>query len=352
MKTIIKFLFTLLILFAFSCSQEATLDSLPADLETESLKGVSAKASSQHPNLKKYSGNLSVEVIRAPVAPDGTSAASTTDMVLNFRDLDPDTDGIPIKKDGFIEVVLPDAFTNTGGGPNVGIILQGWPQSPPGPPPVVITTTVVGNTITVKMNKDFDLGTYGPGPKQVHLALFGFKNPGPGMYPIYLSIKPDPSSDITHSGIGKVHIIPKARPALSAVSLFSGGGPPPPFNNAIYQTVVQGDAANRVGLYLWESRRKALVGADIEMENLTHGRLVKSNGSTAGQVWISPPPGASDYMLKTDGPSTAGIAFLTNVDVGILLTTFTPDPNVLGDYTIAFKMNNGNTQYLYVEVIP
>ncbi len=40
MKTTIKFLFTFLILFAFSCNQESTLDPLPTDLE-----GVSAKAS-------------------------------------------------------------------------------------------------------------------------------------------------------------------------------------------------------------------------------------------------------------------------------------------------------------------
>jgi hypothetical protein len=42
MKTTIKFLFTLLILFAFSCSQETTLDPLPIDLD-----GVSAKASNK-----------------------------------------------------------------------------------------------------------------------------------------------------------------------------------------------------------------------------------------------------------------------------------------------------------------
>jgi len=341
MKTIIKFLCTLLILFAFSCSEETTFDPLPAD-----------KASSKNGKLKKNSENLSIEVIRAPIAPDGTSAGASTDIVLNFRDLDPDTDGIPIKKGGSIEVVLPEAFTKTEGVPNLGIILQGWPQSPPGPPPSFSITTIVGNTITVEMIKDFDLGGVdAPGPKQVHLALFGFKNPGPGMYPISLSII-DPIGDITHSGIGNVHIIPKPRPAVSAVSLFSGGGPPPPFNNAIYQIVEQGDAAKKVGLYLWESRRKAFVGANIEMENLTHGRLVNSNGSTAGQVRISPPPGASNYSLETDGPSTAGTAFLSGVDVGILLTTFIPDPNVLGDYTIEFKMNNGNTQYLYVEVIP
>ncbi|MGB5229766.1 MAG: hypothetical protein WBN55_15970 [Eudoraea sp.] len=42
MKTIIKLLFTLLILFAFSCSQESTQDPLPADLD-----GVSAKTNSK-----------------------------------------------------------------------------------------------------------------------------------------------------------------------------------------------------------------------------------------------------------------------------------------------------------------
>ncbi len=42
MKTIIKYFFTLLILFAFSCSEETTLDPLPADLE-----GVSAKSNSK-----------------------------------------------------------------------------------------------------------------------------------------------------------------------------------------------------------------------------------------------------------------------------------------------------------------
>ena len=343
MKTIIKLLCSLLILFAFSCSQETTFDPVPAD-----------KASSKNGKLKKNSGNLSIEVVRAPIVPDGTSAGAITDIVLNFRDLDPHTDGIPIKKGGSIEVVLPEAFINTESGNNLGIILQGWPQSPPGPPPSFSITTIVGNTITVEMTKDYDVGGGdAPGPKQIHLALFGFNNPGPGMYSISLSIM-DPSGDITHSGIGNVHIIPKPRPAVSAVSLFSGGGPPPPFNNAIYQTVEQGqgNAANRVGLYLWESRRKALVGANIEMNNLTHGRLVKSNGSTAGQVRILPPPGARDYILKTDGPSTAGTTFLSAVDVGILMTTFMPDPNVLGDYTIEFKMNNGNTQYLYVEVIP
>jgi hypothetical protein len=338
MKTKILTLLVLTLILIVGCQSDP--------IEESSLNKKSGESLS-----KKYSGDLSVEVIRAPIVPDGTSAAASTDIVLNFRDLDPNTDGIPIETGGSIEVVLPDAFTNTGSGTNIGIILQGWPQSPPEPPPFTFwTTNILGNTITITMLKDFLVGDFGPGPKQVHLALFGFTNPGPGMYPISLSITPTEGGD-TQSGTGYVHIIPKARPAVSAVSFSSGGGPPP-FNNPIYQIVEQGDDAEQVQLYLWESRGKALVGADIVMENLTHGRLVKSNGSIAGQVRISPPPGASVYSLNTLGPSTEGPAFLSGVPVGKLETIFTPDATVLGDYTIEIKMNNGNTQYLYVEVIP
>lgn len=50
MKTIFKFFFTLLILFAFSCSQEATLDPLPAD-----LNAVSAKANP--PSVVQYTSD-------------------------------------------------------------------------------------------------------------------------------------------------------------------------------------------------------------------------------------------------------------------------------------------------------
>jgi hypothetical protein len=339
MKTKILTLLVLPLILIVGCQSDP--------VEESSLINESGKILS-----KKSSGDLPVEVIRAPIVSDGTSAGAVTDIVLNFRDLDPDTNGITIKTGGSIEVELPDAFTNTGSGTNIGIILQGWPQSPPEPPPFTFwTTTVLGNTITITMLKDFHVGDFGPGAKQVHLALFGFRNPGPGMYPISLSIKPDPSSDAL-SGTGIVHIIPKARPAISAVSFSSGGGPPPPFDNPIYQIVEQDDDAKQVQLYLWESGGKPLVGADIEMENLTHGRLVKENGSTAGQVRISAPPGASDYSLNTLGPSTEGSAFLSGVPVGKLETIFTPDATVSGDYTIEISMNNGNTQYLYVEVIP
>ena len=302
-------------------------------------------------NDLNYSTNgLAIEVIRAPIVPDGTSAHAVTDIVMNFRNLDPDIDGISIKKDGYIEVILPPEFKNTGNGTNSGIILQGWPQSPPGPPPTAFVTSVMQNTIKVSMLKDFTVGSYGPGPKQIHLALLGFKNPGTGYYSISLCIKPDPNNPATKCGVGKVHIIPKPRPAVSAVSLFSGGGPPPPFNNAIYQDVNLGGMGLTVGLYLWESRGKPLVGADIQMENNSHGRIIKSTGTTAGHLFISSPRSAMDYELTTEGPSEAGKTFLTNVDVGILKTKLIPDPAVKGEYRLSFAMNNGNTQNLFVRV--
>lgn len=333
------FLWAAMIACLTSCSKQEDLRSV----QHESVEDLVIQ---NELNLAKH--GLAIEVVRAPVVPDGTSAHAITDIVLNFRNLDPAIDGISIKKDGYLEVILPPEFTNTGNGPNTGIVLQGWPQSPPGPPPLAFGTSVVQNTIKVTMLKDFKVGTYGPGPKQIHLALFGFRNPGAGLYSIPLCIKPDPNNGETKCGVGSVHIIPKPRPAVSAVSLFSGGGPPPPFNNAIYQEVDLGEMGHTVGLYLWESRGKPLVGADIQMENNLHGRIVKSNGSTAGHLWISAPRGATDFTLATEGPSEAGKTFLTNVDVGILKTKFTPDPNTKGEYRLSFKMNNGNTQNLFV----
>jgi hypothetical protein len=136
-----------------------------------------------------------------------------------------------------------------------------------------------------------------------------------------------PSSDEadTYSGIGYAKIIPKARPAVNVVSLFSGPpGPPPPFFNPFYQTVPQSyPVARQVGVYLWNRNSKAAVGVDLVMTDLDEGRLVQ-NGRTVGQVLIQAPPGATNYglitvMLPPGGPPSVGIlAFATGVPVGLL----------------------------------
>jgi predicted nucleic-acid-binding protein len=48
------------------------------------------------------------------------------------------------------------------------------------------------------------------------------------------------------------------------------------------------------------------------------------------------------------GPSLLAAAVISGLDTAILITTFSTDPNVTGDYTITFRRNNGNTQKLFV----
>ncbi len=297
---------------------------------------------------------LDITTTKAPITPDGTTAGAITDFVLTFRDIDPAVFGISMLAGGTVTATLPPAFVNTEVGTNTAILLQGWPQSPPAPPPAFPWVTTTGaNTVTATLTSDFLVGDSGPGFKQVHLLLNSFRNPGPGMYDVDLVIQPDPTSTVTYSGIGTVHILPKARPSVNAVSVFSGGAPPP-FNNAIYQSVLAGDAANPVGLYLWDGGSSVLDGVfapfldvDIAMTSLTHGRLVQGK-KTVGQVWIDAPAGADDYGIATGGPSSPGITAISGFPVGVLLTTFTTDADVTGPYTITYRLNNGNTQRLFV----
>ena len=297
---------------------------------------------------------LDIATKKAPITPDGTTAGAITDFVLTFRDINPAVDGISMLEGGTVSATLPPAFVNTHDGTNTAILLQGWPQSPPAPPPAFPwLTTTAGNTVTATLTADFLVGASGPGFKQVHLLLNSFRNPGPGMYDVDLVIQPDPGSPATYTGVGTVHILPKARPSVNAVSVFSGGGPPP-FNNAIYQSVAPGENANPVGLYLWDGGSSVLdgvftpfLGVDIAMTSLTHGRLVQGK-KTVGQVWIDAPDGADEYGITTAGPSTAGLAAISQFPVGVLVTTFRTDPGIAGTYTIVYRLNNGNTQTLFV----
>ena len=149
---------------------------------------------------------LDISIAKAPVAPDGTTAGAQADFVLSYVDPDPTVDGLPMLTGGTFTVVLPADFTQVGDNNNVAV-LQGWPQSPrvdgPGFP---YTIDIDNNVITLTMTKDWpvDRDQFGPGPKQVHLILFDFLNPGPGRYPVSLAIDPDgPAGPVEPvSGIG------------------------------------------------------------------------------------------------------------------------------------------------------
>lgn len=290
-------------------------------------------------------GSLDLAITKAPIAPDGVTAGAPTDFVISFLDLNPNVDGLTLESGDTIEVVLPAEFI-PGAGQNLGVLLQGWPQSPPAPPPSFLwTTTIVGNTVTLELTSDWAPGEFGgPGAKQVHLVLLGWTNPSPGSYPIELTV----NSDETLHGVGRVHIIPNVNPSINAVSIFSGGGPPPPFNNAIYHSVDSGETTNPVGLYLWERGGGEFLGVDVSMKSPQHGTLVDSDGRAVGQVNIKAPKGADDYTLTTMGPSVLGTSFLTNLPVGILQFEFTTDADTTGRYQITFRLNNGNKQTIHV----
>ena len=295
---------------------------------------------------------LDISVAKAPVVPDGTTAGAETDFVLTFEDRNPTVNGISMFTNGTVTVELPDSFTRPGGLPDTLILLQGWPQSPPIPFPW--TTMVVGNTITATMTANYEIGDFGPGMKQVHLLLREFRNPGPGRYPVSLAIDPDGDGTPNYSGIGYVEIIPWARPSVNVVSFFSGPpGPPPPFFNPLYQTMLTGDldptTPRQAGLYLWESDSIPALRVDVQMTNANHGRLVQ-RGRTVGQILIQAPAGASGYELTTTGASTAINTGVTGRPTGLLIVRFVPDPNVQGDYAIDISMNGGNTERMFVTV--
>ncbi len=293
------------------------------------------------------------DVDRPPVSPDGTSAGALTDFVITFIDRDPAVDGIGLKSGGTVTITLPDGFVDTGDGTeNTVILLQGWPQSPPFPFPW--TTTVAGNTLTTTLTSDYLVGDFGPGFKQAHLLLNSFRNPGPGRYDIDVVVQPDPASTATLHATARVQIIGEARPSVNAVSVFSGGGPPPPFNNPLFQSVAPGDDSLDVGLYLWEAGSSVVdgivnpfVGVDIEMTSRNEGRLVQG-AAVVGHVSVDAPAGAEDFGLSTDGPSVLGSAVVTGLDVGILVMRLHTDPDVIGEYVVRLAMAHGNSQTIRV----
>ena len=304
-------------------------------------------------SAKESTRDLELSVSRAPVAPDGTTAGAPLDFVVTFADPDPAVDGVGLKKGATITLKLDKAFDMSGNqgspAPSPVIILQGWPQSPRVPFPY--TTDIVGNTIILTMVEDWAVGAFGPGPKAVHLALLDSTNPKrAGRYKVDLAIKPDPGSKKTLRGHDRVKIIHKVRPSVNVISLFSGPpGPPPPFFNPLFQDVALGDSGRQVGMYLWEKGGAAALGVDIKMVSPWLARLVQDN-HVVGWVQIRPPKGAFAHSLVSTGPSVEGPAFVTGVPTGILVSQFTPDPAVPGDYKVTFKMKRGNSQTMHYHV--
>lgn len=307
-------------------------------------------------------GALEVSVAKAPPAPDGTDAGSVTDMTITFRNPDPAVPGIEIKKHGTIRVTLPDGFVNTGlpvvgvggvpgcappvvQGCSTAVVLQGWPQSALIP---MVSFEAATNTFVLTAPADWTPGGLAaPGPKQIHLIAFGFVNPQrPGNHRVHVSIQPDPNDPTTMNGTGTVRIL--AKPEATIVPN-SQANTPPPFPNTLYQQVTAGDESLTMRFFMWDRSGDAIVGADIVMNGRV-GDIIDNTGRRIGQVRVSPPPGARDFAIVTDGPSTMAPAFVSGINTGVLDVRLRTDAASTGDYEVTFRLLNGNSRTHWITV--
>jgi hypothetical protein len=327
-------------------------------------------------------------IVKAPIAPDGDVAGARTDFVINLAvDMDPSAPGRVLGMGESIRILLPVGFTYTDAenfpvrdlftapdcGPGMikcstGVLLHGWPQHPilPSFPPgkaaqFSITLDAVSNTVIYTAAKDTgDAMFSGPGIKQIHLLLFGFRNPGqPGSYPIRVSIH-DVSGTETEAGVGHLSILADPAPSINITSVFvpddaKGGKPPNP--NTIYQTTKTGQAAPMPWDFLmWNSKGSAYEGVEIVQENDGGGRLVH-NGQLIGRFSISSPNGATGQSVS-GGPSVGlpgtpiiGGTFGAPVPTGRLTASFTAGSEP-GRYFTTFELYGGNSATMVVDVVP
>ena len=294
---------------------------------------------------------VSITTAKAPIVPNGTTTGADPDFVVTFADRHPDVPGIDVLAGGTLSLTLPQDFVQDDPAAALtGAILQGWPQSPRLPFPAL---TYDPATHTIIATTPIDLlyqSSENPGPKQMHLILPGFTNPQPGCYPIELTIQPDPTDSSTINGSGSVHIMPKSRPSIEAISV-TNGAPPPPFPNSIYQTVTAGESPLSWGFYVWGAHNAPFIGVDLEQRNMNHYAMVDVDGSTVGHVRIEAPAGAGEYSIEANASIAANGAVL-GIPTGLLTAQFHPDPDATGDYTIRWRINNGNEQSMFLTVDP
>jgi hypothetical protein len=318
------------------------------------------------------SDNIISSIEKAPVAPDGNVAGAVTDLVINLDSpLDPAVQGRSLQAGHSIKVTLPDQFVNMGSPPlqdvfsspacvpgnlqcSTAVLLQGWPQHPilPRVPPVPpgtgvphYTLSLEGtNTLVFTANVDLIPGVALPGPgiKQIHLILNGFRNPQtPGFYKITVEAETGPNGAV-ETGSGMVHILPQNRPSIHITSAFNAGSP-----NTIYQQTGTGQLTPLpYDFLLWERDGSPFEGVTVEMVSANHA-LLRQGERVFGQVEISAPPGATGQELFTQAPSAAINAPITGLPAA-RLTVFFRLGSLAGDYRLTFSLEGGNAVQMFV----
>lgn len=318
-------------------------------------------------------GNIVSSIVKGPVAADGDVVSAATDLVINLTTLlNPAVPGRTLLAGRTIKVILPDQFVNTGSLPlqdvfssptcvpghlqcSTAVLLQGWPQhpilprvppTPPGTGTPQYTLSLEGtNTIVLTATVDLALGVPLPGPgiKQIHLILNGFRNPPhPGFYPIAVVAETGPNGEV-ESGTGTVHILPQIGPSINVTSAFNPGAP-----NTIFQQTAPGELAPLpYDFLLWDRSGDPFEGVTVQMVNPEYAHL-KQDKSVVGHVAIEMPLGATMQEVFTQEPSSAIEAPITGVPTARLRAFFRAG-SATGVYVVTFALNGGNAVRLFVD---
>ncbi len=329
---------------------------------TDALPVSSAAASDRWSS----SGGIVDSIIKAPIIPDGTTAGAKTDFVIYLdSSLDPDVPGRTLLQGNSIRITLPAAFQfvdpigfpigDAGGSPtctpgnnqcSTGVLLQGWPQHPIRPPfmKYAFSYEASSNTIIYTALEDLIAAPpLEPGIKQMHLILLGFRNPGPGNYPIYVEAETGPNGAV-EAGWANVRILPRSRPSIDVTSVFNPGTP-----NTIYQSTGPGQATPLpYDFLLWDWDDEPFVGVSIQNVRPGHSLLVK-DGRPVGHISSNAPARATGHQIASMGPSVPFNAPVLGVPSARLTAVFTAG-SVPGRYVVTLALDDGNAQQMIVDV--
>lgn len=313
--------------------------------------------------------NLLESVLKAPVSPDGDVVGASTDLVVNLRiSMDPSVPGKTLAAGRQIRITLPPQFVNTGlpmlpfGSPQCGVavhlcssaaVLQGWPQNP-----IEFSKYSLAfeddHTILITALEDLaPVSELQPGVKQIHLILFGVRNPErPGYYPIRVTGQTGPNGE-EESGVAMVGIRPSVRPSINVTSVFNNTTTQR--KGSIFQRTAPGTTTPLpYDFLLWNSNGEPETGMRVRRGPGTHEYFIVREQAVGdeviGMVQIKSPAGADDLRVGS-GDSWIVQAPVTGRDAGFLRVYFKTS-TVPGLYKLKFSLLGGNEVESYVSTDP
>jgi hypothetical protein len=188
-----------------------------------------------------------------------------------------------------------------------------------------------------------------PGIKALHLLFRGFRNPGPGTYDIEIEAETGPEGTV-ETGIARVRIRPRTKPALAVTSVFNG----PPNANTIYQqTRIMSATPVPFDLLMWNSLGQPMTGAAITGPRFgpsSAATRITQSGRTVGNVSVVGPRGAKGYQIFTNAPAAAISAPISGVPTARLPVMFRTG-DLPGLYTITLSLAGGNSMTFFVDAV-